>query len=198
MGPKVVWPSNCLKINPTAIFLLLTALALLHLLGFLKPSVSSHSSPRAQLQWTVTSTRWPQKGTQNSQPHSCGLLPHVQSRYGIGMCLQGSKRAGKHTALILEFRSSVQSWTSHILETRQFLLDRGLKTHSLLMPFLPWRKIAFPSFSVLRVTHYLNALAWRSFFSHNFQSECDHGEGPHTHRESLSQNSNVCSITFSP
>ena len=99
------------------------------------------------------------------------------------MRLQGSKSAQRHTALILEFRSSVQSWTSHILETRQFLLDRGLKTHSLLMPFLPRRKIAFASFSVLRVTHYLNALAWRSFFSHNFQSECDHGEDPHTHRE---------------
>ena len=43
VGPKVVQPSNCLKINPIAIFLLLTALALLHPLGFLKPSVGSHS-----------------------------------------------------------------------------------------------------------------------------------------------------------
>ena len=57
VGPKPVQPSNCLKINPIAIFLLLTALALLHPLGFLKPSVGSHSLPRAQLQWTVTSTR---------------------------------------------------------------------------------------------------------------------------------------------
>ena len=43
VGPKAVQPSNCLKINPIAIFLLLTALALLHPLGFLKPLVGSHS-----------------------------------------------------------------------------------------------------------------------------------------------------------
>ena len=61
VGPKVVWPSNCLKIHPVAIFLLLTALASLHPLGFLKPSVSSHSSPRAQLQWmhfNKVTTKW--------------------------------------------------------------------------------------------------------------------------------------------
>ena len=114
-------------------------------------------------------------------------LPQPPSSWAVAVWLRNVfarlQRARRHTALILEFRSSVQSWTSHILETRQFLLDRGLKTHSLLMHFLPRRKIAFPSFSVLRVTYYLNALAWRSFFSHNFQSECDHGEGPHTHRE---------------
>ena len=34
MGPKVVGPSNWLKIHPNAVFLLWTALALLHPLRF--------------------------------------------------------------------------------------------------------------------------------------------------------------------
>ena len=46
------------------------------------------------------------------------------------MCLQGLESAGRHTALTLEVRSSGQAWRSHVLETRQFLLGRGLKTLS--------------------------------------------------------------------
>ena len=99
------------------------------------------------------------------------------------MCLQGLESAGRYTALTLEVRSSGQAWRSHILETRQFLLDRGLKTHSLLMPMLPWKNIAFPAFCVLRVTHCLKTLAWKSFFSSNFIWRCDRREGPQSHRE---------------
>ena len=35
-SPNVVWPSNCLKIHPIAVFFLLTGLALLPPLGFLR------------------------------------------------------------------------------------------------------------------------------------------------------------------
>ena len=34
--PNVVWPSNCLKIHPIAVFFLLTELAVLPPLGFLR------------------------------------------------------------------------------------------------------------------------------------------------------------------
>ena len=40
-GPNTVWPSNCLKIHPIAVFLLLNMLDLLHSLGFLKQAGSS-------------------------------------------------------------------------------------------------------------------------------------------------------------
>ena len=83
----------------------------------------------------------------------------------------------------LEIRSSVQTWSSNIWESWQFLIDRSLKSHSLLMPFIHWRNIAFPAFCVLRVTHCLKMLAWRSFFSNNFPWLCHHREGTHTHRE---------------
>lgn len=79
--------------------------------------------------------------------------------------LQVSECAGRYTALTQEVRSSGQAWRSHILETRQFLLDRGLKT--LLIPFLPQRKIGFPALCVLRVSHFFKALAWSPFFRHN-------------------------------
>ena len=82
--------------------------------------------------------------------------------YGLGIYLKGSEDAGRHTALTLKVRSSGHNWSSHIFKTRQFLLDRGLKTLSF-DAFLPQRKIAFPAFCVLRVTHCLNTLPWRSF-----------------------------------
>ena len=46
------------------------------------------------------------------------------------MCLQGLESAGRHTTLMLEFRSLEQAWRSHVLEVKQLLQDRGLKTHS--------------------------------------------------------------------
>ena len=41
LGALTVWPSNCLKIHPLAVFLLLNMLDLLHSLGFLKQAGSS-------------------------------------------------------------------------------------------------------------------------------------------------------------
>ena len=79
--------------------------------------------------------------------------------------LQVSECAGRYNALTQEVRSSGKAWRSHILETRQFLLDRGPK--KLLMPFLPQRKLAFPALCVLRVSHFFKALAWSPFFRHN-------------------------------
>ena len=95
--------------------------------------------------------------------HSCSLLPHGKLQFGLLMWLHGWETAGRHTVLTLEIRSSRKAWRSHVLEAKQFLLDRGLKTHSLLMPFLPWRKNAFPEFCVLRFTHCLKALLWGHF-----------------------------------
>ena len=51
------------------------------------------------------------------------------------------------------------------------------------MPFIHRRSINFPVFCVLRVTHCLKILAWRSFFSNNFPWLCYHMEGTHTQRE---------------
>ena len=77
--------------------------------------------------------------------------------------LQVSECAGRYNALTQEVRSSGKAWRSHILETRQFLLDRGQKIYSLLMTFLPQRKTAFLVFYVLRVSHCLKAFSWRLF-----------------------------------
>ena len=87
------------------------------------------------------------------------------------MCLQGSESAGKHSALTLEITSYVQARSSHILESRQFLIDRCLKTHSLLICFHHWKNIAFPAFCLLRITHCLKMLAWR-YFSVTISPDC--------------------------
>ena len=155
VGPKVRWPRNILKIHPIAVSLFLTALVSVCPFRFLQEAGKSKLFITGPFAGDVTSTRWAQYDTQHSQTHSHNLLAHVQSRNGLGMCFQDSESAGRHTALTLEVRSSGQAWRSHVLETRQFLLGRGLKTHSLLMSFLPWRKIAFPEFCVLRVSHCL-------------------------------------------
>ena len=55
--------------------------------------------------------------------------------------------------LTWELRPSKQTWRSDIREAKYLMQDRGLKTHSLGMPFPPPRKIAFPASCVLRVTH---------------------------------------------
>ena len=114
-------------------------------------------------------------GTVYSQKHFCSLLPHRQSWCGLGISLQGSENAGRHTALTpLESRVSssgqgpLNKTRSPVLEVKPFLQDRGLKTHSLLMPFLPRRKIAFPAYYVLSDTYCWKVLACRSFFTCNF------------------------------
>ena len=44
--------------------------------------------------------------------------------------MQGLESTGRHMALTLEFRSSEQAWRSDVLEAKQLLQDRGLKTLS--------------------------------------------------------------------
>ena len=55
--------------------------------------------------------------------------------------------------MTLVVRSSVEAWRSQVLETNQYLQDRVLKTHSLLMPFLLQRKIVLPVYCVLSDIH---------------------------------------------
>ena len=88
-----------------------------------------------------------------SQTHSRSPIPHVQSWSGLGICLQGSESAGRHTALTMEVRSPGQAWRSHVLEAKQFLQPRGQKTHSQLMPFYPQGKIFSPAYCELSETH---------------------------------------------
>ena len=123
-GPSSWWPSNCMKIHPIAVFLLLTALALVHPLGFLKEACDTQLLAMVHLQWNVTSTRWPQYDTQCFQTHSRSLLPHGKSQCGLWVCLQGLESAGSHTAMILVVRSPVEAWRSHVLEAKQYLQDQ--------------------------------------------------------------------------
>ena len=60
--------------------------------------------------------------------------------------------------LTLEFRHSEQQLRTHILEAKWFMQDRGLETHSLWMPFLPWKKKAFLGSCMLRITHCLKVI----------------------------------------
>ena len=142
----MVQPSNCLIIHPIAVFLLRTVLALLHPLGFLKQTSGPQLFFTGPIAVGFTSTRWTRYGTQNSKTNFHSLLAHGQSWYELGMWLQGSERTVRHTALTLEVKSSGQAWRSHVLDSKPFLLYRGLTTHSLLMSFLPQRTIAFQHF----------------------------------------------------
>ena len=95
------------------------------------------------------------------------------------MGLQGSESAGRHTALTLEFSSSEQYWKPPVLEAKQFLQDRGLRIHSILMPFLPQRKISFSEFCELRVTHCLKSACLEVIFQEHFLLESvTIGRGP--------------------
>ena len=131
---KAGWPHNCLKMHLIALFSVVTAPDLLHPLAFLKQLGSSQLLATGPFAVECHLNYVPQYGTQYSQTHSCSLLPHMQSWCGLGTCLQGSEYAERSSSLTLEVRSSGQAWRSHILEAKEFLLDRGLKTHSLLMP----------------------------------------------------------------
>ena len=165
MGPKAGRPSNFLKIHPITVFSLLTAQGLVQHLGGSWCLATPLCRPFAvECHLHKVTTVLPQ----HSQRHSSSQLPHGQSWCNLGMWSQGSENAGRHSALTLEGSASWQAWRSHILETRQFLLGRGLKTHSLLMCFLPRRKIAFSKFCMLRVSHCLKSFSWRLFFIHNF------------------------------
>ena len=57
VGPIAGRPSNCLKIHPIAVFSLLTALRLVHPLGFLKEAGGLQLITACHFRWNVTSTR---------------------------------------------------------------------------------------------------------------------------------------------
>ena len=103
--------------------------------------------------------RWPHYGTQHCQAHFHSLIPQGQSQNGLGMFCKAWKLPWRHTVLTLEVRSSGQAWRSHVLEVKQFWQVRVLKTHSLLTPYLPSRKIAFPLYCGLSDIHCLKMLA---------------------------------------
>ena len=112
-----------------------------------------------------------------SQTLCYSQFPHGLSQYDLGKCSQGSQSAEKHMALTLEISSSVQTWSPLILEPRQLLIDRCMKTFSFL-PFINQRNIGFPAFCLLSETHCLEILAWRSFLSNNFPSTLYSKDGP--------------------
>ena len=55
------------------------------------------------------------------------LFPQGQSQDDLGMGSQGSEMQGNILDVTLEIRASVQTWSSHILESRLLLIDRCLK-----------------------------------------------------------------------
>ena len=89
-----------------------------------------------------------------------------------------------------------QTWRSHILESRQFLTDRGLKSHSLVMPYLPRRNRAFPV-SVCWESH----TAWKHLraghFSLAISPDAVTVEKAPTRKGKENQYPNVWSIMFS-
>ena len=92
--------------------------------------------------------------------------------------MQGSEIAGRHMAVTLKFRSLELAWGFHVLDAKEFLQERGLKTHSVLMRFLPRRKMAFSIFCMLRVTDCLEILVWASFFKASSPEAVTIGRGP--------------------
>ena len=72
---------------------------------------------------------------------------------------QGSKMQGNILDVTLEIRASVQTWSSHILESRLLLVDRCLKNTFFFLAFHSLKENGFPAFCVLRVTHYFKILA---------------------------------------
>lgn len=69
---------------------------------------------------------------------------------------------------------------SHIIASRKFLIDRDLKTHSLLMPTFLEGAYLFPACCVLRVTHCLECLLGGYFFSSNFPHDLTVGKASHS------------------
>ena len=178
VGPKAVWPSNCLKNHSIAVFLLLTGLYLVYPSEFLKDVGRSQPldmGPFAvESHFDLVMTVW--------LPALSEPLPQPASSWAVMVWPRNVftrlRKCWRHTALTLAVGSSGQAWRSHVLETRQFLPDRSLKAHSLLNPFLPQRKIAFPTFCVLKDSHCLKAFVWRSLFSHNFPETKTLGKPP--------------------
>lgn len=84
----------------------------------------------AHFQLNLISSLETQYGKQHFETHSHSLCPHGHAWYNIGECFQATESSGKHTTLTLEVWSLGKTWRSHILESREFLIDRGLRTLS--------------------------------------------------------------------
>ena len=189
--------SKFLIIHPIAVFFLLRELALptpTPLSDFWSKGSDWNPLPVTLLRYKVTST-WTQNGTRPPQTHSCSLLPHGQYDYDIGVCLQGLTITGRHMALTLELgpRSRPGGLMSEKWNT---CCKVEAWKHTLWMPFLPQRKIAFPDSCLLGVKHCWQSLAWRSFFSGNGPWGPALWEGSHTHRESQINIQMSVPITF--
>ena len=122
-----MWPSNCLKIHPIALFLLVTAIS-----GQTFGISEASRQLAVRCHWIIsggvaTHLVITLEGTQHSQTHSYSLFSHGQAQYHLGMGSQGSEMRENILAVTVEIRASVQTWSSHILESRLLLIDRCLE-----------------------------------------------------------------------
>ena len=82
----------------------------------------------------------------------------------------------------LEVRSSGQARRTHILESRQLMIIEAWKfTLCWSLSFL--KKHGFPTILCVKSHSLLQNACLESFCHSNFPWQCNHMEGPHTHRE---------------
>ena len=77
--------------------------------------------------WENTEQNTSLTTAQFSKIHFRSLFPHGQSQYDLGMGSQGLEMLGNILTVTVEIRASVQTWSSHILESRLLLIDRCLE-----------------------------------------------------------------------
>lgn len=82
-----------------------------------------------------------------------------------GECFQATE-SSKHTTLTLEVYTVIpgKTWGSHILESREFLIDRGLRTLSV-DSLASSKEHNFLPFCLVSITYSLKTLAWRLFLN---------------------------------
>ena len=186
-SPNGVWSSNCLKIYPVAVCFLLTELAWLPALGFLKqgggPQLLSWGPSALQGALDQVTPVW------HLVPSD--TLPQPDSSWAILLWPRNMFASlGKYRETyspdcgIETLSPGLEVWH---LRSETLAANRGLKTKSLWMPFLLPRKIVLPGSCILRVMHSWKALAWRSFFSGNGPWGPAPREGSHTPRECQSK-----------
>ena len=118
-----MWPSNCLKIHPIALFLLVTAIS-----GQTFGISEASRQLAVRCHWIISSGVATHlvitlEGTQHSQTHSYSLFSHGQAQYHLGMGSQGSEMRENILAVTVEIRASMQTWSSDVLESRRLLTD---------------------------------------------------------------------------
>ena len=131
-SPKMMWPRNCLKIYPIAV----------------SSDTESFGPPfgisKASRLLAITS-RWPMYSWmslhQGNHSMATSTLRHTSATcFLMGSsgtpqeCVNEAQKVREtNCPLTLEVRSTGQTWRSHIIASRKSLIDRDLKTHSLLM-----------------------------------------------------------------